>query len=550
MKQRFLLAISLFLLTSACLQAQVKSSSAPSARPKLIVGLVVDQMRWDFLYRYSDRYQANGFKRLLKDGFSCEQTLIPYLPTYTAPGHASVYTGSVPAINGIVGNNWYNAELGRSVYCTEDTTVQGVGAEGKAGKMSPRNLWTTTVTDELKLATNHRSKVIGIALKDRGGILPAGHSADAAYWYDDKAGKWISSTHYMKQLPTWVEAYNKLDKPRQYMLQNWNTLYPIQTYRQSDIDDAPYEATMKGIDKPVFPYALSSIKEKDIYDAFKTTPHAMTYTFDFAQEAIRQEKMGSRNGETDFLAVSISSTDYIGHAYGPNSIEIEDTYLRLDRDLAQFFAYLDQTVGKGNYLFFLTADHGVAHVPGYLNKHKLPGAVISESNILKELNSLLEDKIGVKNAVASVTNYQVYFRVDSLDAHDKDVEDAAKYVIAHLMKKPYITHAFETKEIAETSLPRVQKDMCLNGYNAKLSGHVQFIFKAGVFEGWNNKGTTHGLWNPYDAHIPLVFMGWNVKPGKLYRETYMTDIAPTIAAMLRIQMPNGNIGKVIPELFR
>ena len=211
------------------------SANAAIARPKLVIGIVVDQMRWDYLYRYSSRYGDNGFKKLLSDGYSCENTLIPYLPTYTAPGHTCIYTGSVPGIHGIIGNDWFNRTTKKNVYCTDDT-VASVGSTSNAGKMSPANMWVTTVTDELRLATNFQSKVIGIALKDRGAILPAGHSANAAYWFDNSNGAFISSTYYMKELPQWVQKFNGQKLPDQYLQQNWNTLYPINTYQQSTAD--------------------------------------------------------------------------------------------------------------------------------------------------------------------------------------------------------------------------------------------------------------------------------------------------------------------------
>ncbi|MBI3883925.1 MAG: alkaline phosphatase family protein, partial [Sphingobacteriales bacterium] len=343
----------------------VKSQTAQlrkPAQPKLVVGLVIDQMRWDYLYRFNDLYTNDGFKRLLQQGFSCENTLIPYVPTYTAPGHTCIYTGSVPAIHGIVGNNWFDRTQNANMYCTEDSTVTTVGSNTKAGKMSPGNLWTTTITDELRLSNNFKSRVVGIALKDRGAILPAGHSANAAYWYDDKAGKWITSSHYIKQLPAWLDSFNAKALPDVYMQQDWNTLLPIEKYDLSSADNKPYEGNIKGENTPTFPHKLSLIGN-DKYEAFKTTPFANTYTFDLAKATIQNEKLGATNGITDFLAVSISSTDYIGHTFGPNSIEAEDTYLRLDRDIASFLQYLDGTIGKGNYLLFLTADHGVAHVP-------------------------------------------------------------------------------------------------------------------------------------------------------------------------------------------
>lgn len=519
---------------------------AQNGKPKLVVGLVVDQMRWDYLYRYSELYGAGGFKRLLKEGFSSENNFIPYMPTYTAVGHTCIYTGSVPAITGIVGNNWYDKAADKYVYCTDDSTVSTVGNTGKAGKMSPANMWTTTITDELRLSNNFKSKVIGIALKDRGAILPAGHSANAAYWYD--GGKWISSTHYMSTLPAWVNTFNDKDFAGTYMKTDWNTLLPVEKYNLSTEDDKDYESSIKGEKKPVFPHKLSAIEDASKYESFRTTPFANTFTFDFAKAAIESEALG-KNTVTDFLAVSISSTDYIGHTFGPNSIEIEDTYLRLDKDIESFLNYLDKNIGKGNYTLFLSADHGVAHVPAFLKEHKIPAGTFEDGDILKELNQKIEEKFAVKSAIKTVMNYQVYLNDKNIAEQNRSKNDIIEFVIANLKEKNFIINAFELNKVMEAALPSPQKEMMVNGYNPRRSGDIEFTLKTGYFDG-GVKGTTHGLWNPYDAHIPCVFFGWGVKAGKTNRETYMTDIAPTLAALLHIQMPNGTVGKVITELIK
>lgn len=532
------LCTSLFLLIVSC------SLTAQTAKPKLVVGLVIDQMRWDYLYRYNDLYGNGGFKRLLSQGFSNENTFIPYLPTYTAVGHTCVYTGSIPAVTGIVGNNWFDKTANQNVYCTDDSTVSTVGSNSNAGKMSPDNLWVTTITDELRLSTNFKSKVIGIALKDRGAILPAGHAANAAYWYD--AGKWITSSYYMNNLPGWVDQFNAKDLASAYMSKDWNTILPINKYDLSTADDKPYENTIRGEKTVVFPHKLSAIPAASKFEAFKTTPFANTFTFDFAKAAIENEKLG-KNSVTDFLAVSISSTDYIGHSFGPNSIEVEDTYLRLDKDIADFLLYLDKTVGVGNYLFFLTADHGAAHIPDFLKENKIPAGIFNENDIAKELNAAIEQDFGFKKVIRTVMNYQVYLNDDSIAV--KDMDAVKKLVIKTLKQKSYIVNAFSTEDIEAVTMSEPQKQMTINGYNPKRSGDIQFSLKPGYFDG-GKKGTTHGLWNPYDAHIPLVWFGWKVKPGKSNRQVFMTDISPTIAAMLHIQMPNGNVGKVIEEVFK
>lgn len=539
--KKWLFFFYIHLLTSP-VSAQTVTNKQQPGKPKLVVGIVVDQMRWDYLYRYADLYGNRGFKRLLGEGFSCENTMIPYTPTYTAPGHTCVYTGSVPAIHGIVGNNWYDRLSGKYVYCSDDSTVQTVGSNTAAGKMSPANMWATTITDELRLNSNFKSKVIGIALKDRGAILPAGHSANAAYWYDDKVGKWITSTHYMQNLPSWVNDFNGKDYPGKYMSKDWNLLLPKSKYTASTSDDKAYENTIKGETTVTFPHQLSLLT-KDTYEAFKTTPFAATYTFDFAKAAVDNESLG-KNSATDFLAISISSTDYIGHSFGPNSLEAEDAYLRLDNDIAGFLLFLDDKLGKGNYTVFLTADHGAAHVPAFLREHNIPGAGINDDDIRKKLSRAVEQKLGISNAIDHLINYQVY-----LNSGEKNNKAVRELIVEELKKEPFIQTAFDLQELSTITLPAIQKERVTNGYNPGRSGDIQFIFKPGFFDGWD-KGTTHGLWNPYDSHIPLVFFGWGVKKGKLNRETYMTDIAATVAAILQIQMPSGCVGHVITELVK
>lgn len=525
--------------------AQAKPAIANNLpRPKLVVGIMVDQMRWDYLYRFYDRYSANGFKRFLREGMTCENAFIPYAQTVTAAGHTCVYTGSVPAINGIMGNEWFDKSLNREVYCAEDKSVKIVGAE-KGEPMSPANLWTTTICDELRLATNFQSKVIGIAIKDRGGILPAGHSANAAYWYDGSSGNWITSTYYMDQLPAWVDAFNAKKVQDSFYRNDWNTLFPIATYTQSDKDNAGYEGKFSHEAGPVFPHELKSKVGKD-YGIIRSTPFGNSFTLQFSKDALKAELLGKDN-ITDFLAVSLSSPDYIGHQYGPNSIEVEDNYLRLDRDLADFFAFLDKEVGKGQYTVFLTADHAVAHVPGFLREHKIPAKTLTSSTAA--LNKAIEEKFAVKSAIRASANYQLYLNDVAIDSAHADRSKIKEYIIRFLNAQPDILLAFDNEELTDAHLPVQVKEMYINGYNKKRGGDIQIVVKAGNFYG-GATGTTHGSFNPYDAHIPLLWMGWGVKQGRLNREVYMTDIAPTLGAILRIQMPSGNVGKVIEEVLK
>ena len=540
---------SFFLLFFANGFAQkVSTQNSPVKRPKLVVGIMVDQMRWDFLYRYYNRYSANGgFKRLLNKGFSCENTFINYTPTVTACGHTTVYTGSVPAIHGITGNAWWDYDKNRIVYCSEDKLVKTVGGSSNAGEMSPKNMLTTSICDELKLATNFKSKVIGLAIKDRGAILPAGHSANAAYWYESKSGDWITSTYYMTALPQWVTDFNNKKMADGFYEKGWSTLYPINTYTQSTKDENEYEAKPFGSEQKGFPYSLKQFATKN-YSAVLQTPYGNTLTMLMAKETIAKEQMG-KDSITDILALSFSSPDYIGHAFGPNSIEIEDTYLRLDKDLGELLDFLEKQVGKNEYLVFLTADHGVAHVPSFMTQHKLPGGVFNDITMVADLNKFLNNKYGKNNLVLSAYNYQLSLNKVVIDTAKLDEEAIVKDIMNQVQKIEGVDRVFAVEDLMEQPMNSEVKNKLANGWHPQRSGAIQIILKPGWIDG-GTTGTTHGLWNPYDSHIPLLWYGWNIKPGRSTEEVYMTDIAATLAAMLKIQMPNGCVGKVIKAVVR
>ncbi|HRI21940.1 MAG TPA: alkaline phosphatase family protein [Panacibacter sp.] len=544
---RFILL--LFLVFFVLISSAQNSGAASVKRPKLVVGIVVDQMRWDYLYRFYDRYAASGgFKRLINQGFSCENTMIPYAPTVTACGHTCIYTGSVPAIHGITGNDWWDHSLNRIVYCTEDNSVQATGSNTTEGQMSPRNLLVTTIGDELRLATNFRSKVIGLALKDRAAILPAGHSADAAYWYDSKKGDWITSTYYLNKLPKWVKEMNEKKLVDQYYAGDWSTLYPLNTYMQNTKEEEPYKYKPLDKDNNQFPYNLRQYVGKN-YGVISVTPYGNSFTFDMAKAAITGEELGA-DSVTDLLTISLSSPDYIGHTFGPNSVEAEDGFLRLDKDLGDFLDFLDKRAGEGNYVVFLSADHGAAHVPAFLKQHKIPAGNINTDGLTEKMNGLLKEKFGIEKTVTGIINYQVYLDHNLINNAKADENAIQEWIIGYLLQQPGISKAFVLDDMGKLNLNAEIKEMIINGYYPSRSGDIQLIFEPQWIDGFLNGGTTHGVWNPYDAHIPLIWYGWNIMPGKTNRETYMTDIAATIAAMLHIQMPSGCVGHVIEEVLR
>jgi predicted AlkP superfamily pyrophosphatase or phosphodiesterase len=538
----------LLLLVTASLSAQKKKSSvsfetAIPDKPKLVVGIVVDQMRYDFLYRYSEKYTSGGFKRLMNEGFNCRNNHYDYAPTVTAAGHAAIFTGSIPAIDGIIGNEWFNKKSGKVVYCVEDSSVRTIGSDSKAGLMSPKNLLVSTITDQLKIANNFQSKTIGIALKDRGSILPAGHTANAAYWFDSKNGAWITSSFYMNDLPQWVKDFNGLKMPQKYMTEGWKTLLPIEQYTESTEDNQAYEAKLSGEKTPTFPHELAAQSGVNLLEVFRTTPFGNTLTKDFALAAIQSENLG-KSLKTDFLTVSFSSPDYVGHAFGPNSIEIEDTYLRLDKDISEILTSLDNNLGKGNYMVFLSADHGVADVPGFAQSQKMPAGVLDMGVVSKEIKNALKTTFGDGEFIRAEDNYQLYLNDSLLKTKKLSYEQIHAVVRETLLKRDDIADVVDLHNLGNSTLPDYQLSYVKNGLNPRRSGDIMIVLNPSWFTG-RKQGTTHGTLYRYDTHVPLLFYGWKVKTGEITTRTHISDIAPTVADFLNILEPNGSIGNVI-----
>jgi len=543
------LSIAAFAFMSVItLNAQKKKNGSELARPKLVVGLVIDQMRWDYLYRYYEKFGNDGFKRLLNTGYSLNNVHIPYVPTVTALGHTSIYTGSVPAIHGIAGNDWTDKNTGENIYCTTDTSVKPIGTtNAKVGSHSPKNLWSTTVTDELRLATNFQGKVVGVSLKDRASILPAGHTPSGAYWFDDSTGNFVTSSYYMNDLPQWLKAFNAQDLPTKLVANGWNTLLPINQYTESSPDNSAWEGLLGSAKTPTFPYSNLAADYQTKKDNIRSTPFGNTLTLKLAEASVEGEKLGSDN-ITDILAINIASTDYAGHKFGPNSIEVEDVYLRLDQDLANFFKYLDAKVGKGDYTVFLSADHGGAHSVGFLKEHKIATGFFGEG-MEKNLTSKLKDKFGVDKLINGVDNYQIYFDRKLIADNKLNLEDIKEYAIEELEKDSTILYAVSTTEVQESSIPEPIKQRIINGINRERSGDIQLISHDSMLPTYAKTGTTHSVWNSYDSHIPLIFMGWGIEHGESNKPYFMTDIAPTVSALLHIQFPSGNVGNPITEVL-
>jgi predicted AlkP superfamily pyrophosphatase or phosphodiesterase len=535
----------LILLSFAAFSQNKREAATPLANaPKLVVGIVVDQMRYDYLYRYATKYGNGGFKRLMNEGFNCKNNHYHYAMTTTGPGHAAIYTGSVPAINGIVGNEWFDPLSNRNVYVVEDSTVTGVGADaGTEGKMSPKNLLTSTITDQLRLSNDFKSRVFGVSIKDRGAVLPVGHAGNAAYWFDAKSGNWISSTYYMKDLPQWAKDFNAQKIPDKIIAQKWETLLPINEYTESEEDNQPYESNLPQESAPIFPHTLKN------YFTIPVSPFGNTMTKDFALAMMKNENMGKGN-VTDFLCVSFSSTDYIGHSFGTHAVEIEDCYLRLDRDIEDLLKNLDQQVGKGNYLVFLSADHGVAEIPEYLKKHNIPAGAANSSKDSKFLNTQLEETLGKGKWIKSMNNYQLYIDHDLMKEKKVSFQQIQDVLNENLLTlgSP-VREVINFHDMANMIIPDYYRSYINNIYNPKLSGDFFIWLEPAWFYG-NTKGTTHGTLYAYDTHVPLLFYGWKIPKGQTVERTHISDIAPTLAALLNILEPNGTVGKPIPAVLK
>ncbi|WP_333876574.1 alkaline phosphatase PafA [Flavobacterium sp.] len=526
-----------FLMTVSIMTAQ--------QRPKLVVGIVIDQMKMEYLYRFQNDFSESGFKRLMNEGYTFHNMHYNYMPTYTAPGHASIYTGTTPAIHGIVSNEWFHRTLKKEVYCTDDESVTTLvpGTE-KEGKMSPKNLQSTTITDELKLATNFKGKVIGLSIKDRGAILPAGHFADWAFWYT-KTGEFISSSFYGNQLPGWVDEFNKEKQYLSYLNSGWSLLKPIEAYNESLPDANNYEGKL--YKKPaVFPYDLKEMYNGNDAGVLRVTPFGNDVLANLAKRAIEKEGLG-KDDITDFLAVSFSSTDYIGHTFGPRSIEIQDTYLRLDLTIADFLNYLDKTVGKGNYLVFMTADHACAENSTHLKDHKYEVDNINYKDVAKDLTAFSEQTFGV-NLLLKYDSYNVHLDKEAIKAKGLHLGEVKQRFKDFLYTKDYVKRVYTEEEILTSG----QNDMLLKfifkGYDPTQNGDLYFVYKPGFVE-YSATGATHGSPYAYDTNVPLIFYGWHIKKGESHQKKVITQIAPTLAQKLKVTLPNGTDSEVLEEVL-
>ncbi|MBI5660974.1 MAG: alkaline phosphatase family protein [Ignavibacterium album] len=520
----------------------VASLFGQNERPKLVIGIVVDQMRFTDLYRYYHLYSENGFKRLAEQGSNFTYAHYNYELTSTGPGHASIYTGTTPFFHGIIGNDFYDKRNKKMINCVQDDLQITVGSENVNGKKSPVNLLASTITDELKLFTNKKSKVISISIKDRGAILPGGHLADAAYWYDNKTGNFISSSYYMEKLPEWVNEFNSKKYPDIYLANGWNLLLDKSVYEINSPDESPYEKDLFKEGKTSFPHSFKNIIPEEKFSSFQLTPFANQLVVDLAKEAIVNEKLG-QNNYTDFLAISFSVTDLMAHELGNYSYELMDTYLRLDRQISELLNTLDQKVGRGNYLLFLTSDHGGLETPGYLRENKMPVGGIGTESVRDSIINFVKREFYSEEVIEDFSNRQIFLSREFIRKAGLDLSDVQRKIRDYLRETFSEIQSINIREDLENQVAsRTTTNSILNGWNPSRSGDIAYNLLPGYLNNYLEKGTTHSSSYSYDTHIPLIFYGWNIPSKEINEPVFIVDIAPTIANLLKINEPNACIG--------
>jgi predicted AlkP superfamily pyrophosphatase or phosphodiesterase len=547
---RFLLSL-LIVFTLLPLVAYSQKSTHP--KPKIVVGIVVDQMRYDFLYRYQRHYGPGGFNRLLQGGFSCENTHFNYMPTYTGPGHAAIYSGTTPSVNGVIGNDWFDTEWNAKRYCTTDKRFKLVGGTAKSkpevGQHSPASLLSSTITDELRLSNNFRSKVASVCLKDRGAILPAGHIPNGCYWFDDISGNWITSSYYPDSLglPQWLRDYNARRWPDTFLTKTWELGHaPSESFADWNYLGS-YGTLTSG-----FPHDFSSARASGNYGVLRFTPYGNTMVTNFAMRTIEGMQLGD-DDDTDFLCISYSATDYCAHQFGIHAEETEDMYVRMDREMTRLLDYLDKKFGQNNVLVFLTADHGGAETPVHLNKLRIPAGVFPESVLEDLLEKNLANQFGVADFIKAVENQQIWLNWEAILDLNLSPEDVAHAIIDQLRNMPGVYDALLRQEVdmLPPEYPFVSE--IRRGIHPRRSGHILYLLDPAWHADdkfFGKGGTTHGSPYPYDTHVPLLWYGGRIQPGETFRRVNITDIAPTLASMLRIMEPNGTTGRVIEELMK
>jgi hypothetical protein len=522
----------------------------PSEKPRLIVGIVVDQMRMDYISRFWNKYGSGGFKKLIQGGTYCKNASYQYLINETAVGHATISSGALPSCHGIIANTWYVSLQDKVINCVEDERCQTIGGAFESGRNSPSRMLASTTGDELKLSNGFKSKVIGIALDNNAAILSAGHSADYAFWFDAQSGNWITSSFYADSLPGWMTEFNKKDIGRLYLQWVWEPLLPIENYAESLPDLNNFEKGISG--KSVFPYDLKKLSQSRgsglNYELIKYTPFGNSFTKDLAITAIVNENLG-KDEYTDILTVGFSASQYIGRIFNSNSVEMEDALIRLDKELEHFLNFLDEYVGIENVLIYLTADHGLTYNPAFLEEQKIPSGEFNPNAVLSLLSSYLNILYGEGNWVRYYYARQVYLNRELIEDARIPLQEFQQKVAMFLLQFEGVSNAVTSYTLQTTSFPDGIFRNIQNGFHQKRSGDIIINLSPGWTEK-NNDNSVNSSFFMGDNHVPLIWYGWKISRATINRSVSMTDIAPTLSYFLDISNPNASTGEVILELVR
>lgn len=542
MKLKFILILLFSLVILFDISGQ-KRKMIPPEKPKLIITIVVEQMRFDALNRYWNRFDENGFKRLLNQGTFCKNAHYNYLFTQSSTGYATIATGTYPSFHGIVADQWYDRVKEENIYCVEDLKAVPTNYISDAGSKSPRQMLTTTFADELKLYNADKSKSIGISLKDYAAIFPAGHKADAAYWFDLRNGNWLSSNFYMDSLPDWVVEFNNKKHADLYLERIWETKYPIDTYTYSDVD-----RYAEGLyDQFQFPYELAKLRKKENgYYLLNRTPHGNTLTKDFAISAILNEELG-RDEHTDFLNISFTASSEIYKLFGPASVELEDIYLRIDEEIAHILNFIDDSFSKEEVLVILTSDHGSVRVPEFLKDNKIPAGYFNHKKAVYLLNSYLNLTYGRGEWVKLYHKQQVYLNHILIEDSELNLADFQQTVADFLIQFAGVANTVTASTMQSTQFSDGIFSKMQHSFNQNRSGDVLINLEPGWIEEKSVIESENSAYS-YDTHVPLIFYGWKIGRKTINRKIDIIDIAPTISYFLETSQPNGCIGEVIYEI--
>jgi predicted AlkP superfamily pyrophosphatase or phosphodiesterase len=523
MRSRFRTAILAILALGAASLQLFAQSSHTASRPKLIVAIIVDQFRYDYMTRFDATYHE-GLRKLQDSGAFFTDAHEAHFPTVTAVGHATFLTGSIPAIDGIVGNEWFDRESGKTVTSVSDDSTKLLGSNGGTGS-SPRRLVASTLGDEIKATGPADTEVIGISLKDRAAILPAGHAANAAYWFDQGTGHFVSSTYYMQQLPAWVQAFNEGPAAGKYASAKWTPAAPLSA--------APFRI-------------LPSVLGKPYYEAMIVTPFGNDMLEAFAEDALKAERLGRHSG-TDLFAVSFSSNDLLGHQVGPDAPEVRDMCIQTDRVFGRLLAALDADVGAGNYVVVFTSDHGVAPLPEELTKRGIPAGRFSAAEVAQTIESALSEKYGPGKWMVGNAELAPYLNHDLLREKHASLTEAEETAAEAVRKLPYIFRVYTAAQLEHDNQPGDPIGLLMErGYYRGRAADLFIIQKPYWLA--SKQGTSHGTPFSYDTHVPLIFYGTGIRPGRHDENVRTADIAPTLAALLGVNTPSGSVGRVLPVI--